>query len=201
MNTSGSIGVGIALLLATSACSGTAPESREDVGPNSGGRVASQKEALLGRVTVPWLARVNIRGEGISFASDCPGFVKSMSGKGNAVGFGRYDLSSTFCLAPDTGQLSNVRFVCTFHDGDTLEGTGSGWAVPVPGNNGEPPTIGNFDVSLDIVLVGGTGRFLDATGHAEEIARTRVELTQPGYPETLVGSIKGEVNIPFPPWH
>jgi hypothetical protein len=96
----------------------------------------------------------------------CPaGFTAlSLTATGHANHLGRYDWASTECFNFTTFVTVDGRFTLTAANGDTLTGTYSGGAAPLPGG------LAGFED--DAVITGGTGRFEEAGGrfHVSGIA-------------------------------
>jgi hypothetical protein len=84
------------------------------------------------------------------------------------------------CLNPATGEFTSGNFDYTAANGDHLLGTYSGFLVPTP-----DPII--FEITGGFVIIGGTGRFEDASGDGTPSGS--VDVTTGDFVLNLDGSI------------
>jgi hypothetical protein len=101
--------------------------------------------------------------------------------EGNARHLGHVSLSSVHCSA--IGPIGPGTMTLVAANGDEVHLTYTGFA---------PPPAADFDVDVDATIVGGTGRFDGATGHAEMTGHVTFEGFQdPSWPITFewTGSI------------
>lgn len=103
-----------------------------------------------------------------------------LSVHGTATHLGLLTGSQSHCLNPATGAFSNGNFNYTAANGDHLLGTYSGFLVPTP-----DPTI--FEITGSFDIVGGTGRFANATGSGTPTGS--VQVTTGDFVLNLGGSI------------
>jgi hypothetical protein len=104
------------------------------------------------------------------------GFTTITNAKGTASHLGLSSFHAEHCVMPDGGMTGSL--VLTAADGDEVHGTYTGGST-APGQIGEP-----IHVAAAIVISGGTGRFLNASGEASMTATITFEgfdrLTWPG---------------------
>ena len=94
--------------------------------------------------------------------TNCPIGLRTLSeGSGTAGHLGLVSMSSSHCT-PVTDVIADGRMTFVAANGDEVRMTYSGTCVPFP----FPPVGEKFTCSVDNVIVGGTGRFADATGGA-----------------------------------
>ena len=115
------------------------------------------------------------------------GFTAIGTGTGTASHIGRTTWESQHCLGPNN-TFGNSELVLTAANGDEIHLTYTG-SCP-----GEIPAVGDsFTCSGHAVVTGGTGRFLEATGHLQWDATTVFEgLEDFSWPWTgrLIGTIR-----------
>lgn len=98
------------------------------------------------------------------------GFTTIITATGPASHMGRTTWVSQHCLALATNTFTDTELVLTAANGDQIHLTYTG-SCP-----GEIPAVGDsFTCSGHAVVTGGTGRFLEATGHLQWDATTVFE--------------------------
>jgi hypothetical protein len=136
-----------ALLAGTAACADAGPLEVRTVGAHdgfvtsmaasvAGARPLKQKSAGLLMPVGPCTA-------GIAFAAE---------GTGTGSHVGRFDIDLSFCMDPATGAISDAAATVAAANADRIVMTGNGQAVS--------PT----ELTFNLDIVGGTGRFDGATG-------------------------------------
>lgn len=98
---------------------------------------------------------------------------------------GAFTYSQAHCTTGGPGPYSGGQFTYSFGGGDTLFGTYSGLASP-------SGTMGLLNNSIDLVVTGGTGRFLGGTG---TITGTGTVDFRQGAPRQTL-SLSGALDLP-----
>jgi hypothetical protein len=98
------------------------------------------------------------------------GFTTITEAKGTASHLGLTVFRSDHCLALATGAIEGGRLVLIAADGDEIHATYEGVSAPLPPQIGDP-----IAVSATMTIVGGTGRFAQATGTAEIVGEVTFE--------------------------
>ena len=86
------------------------------------------------------------------------GVAYAAQGSGNATHIGRFDIDLTWCLDPATGAITSGGATVVAANGDRM-------TFDVDGQAASP---GELD--MHFVIVGGTGRFADASGYVDVVA-------------------------------
>jgi hypothetical protein len=98
--------------------------------------------------------------------ANCPIGLRTLSeGSGAASHLGFVSMSSSHCT-PVTNVITGGQMTLVAADGDEVHATYSGACVPFP----FPPVGENLTCGTENVIVGGTGRFANATGVAHVTA-------------------------------
>lgn len=142
--------VALAGVLVASACADTLPTQVLSESPDETW-AASQS---AGRMVVRSLEE-HSSGQLMPVGPCATGIEFTAIGAGTATHVGRFDISLSWCMDPATGVIGNGQALVTAANGDQIAMTSTGQAVsPV-------------DLSFQMVIIGGTGRFDGSTGMLE----------------------------------